>query len=149
MDFTTPALLFLVSLSLLADIFLIILFLWLSELRKGPGELIFLQSQAQLLLDLHWVSISTIWPSKNHYQTLCDIVATVNNFGLALAPAYSAAICIAACRYFERPTTPSYWRYHLVIIPLSAAISLAIYFTGGAGQSTYGTCSLAKGNWAE
>lgn len=145
MDGTTLTLLLLASLSLLADILFTMLFLFLSELRKGPGELIFMQSQAQLLLDLHWVSISAIWPSKNHYQALCDFVAVFNNFGLALAPAYSAAICMAALS----PQTPSFWRYHGIIIPLSLVISLVIYFTGGAGQSTFGTCSLAKDSWAE
>ena len=147
MDAAAPVLLFLVSLSLLADLFLIFFFILLPELRKGPGELILLQTQAQLLPDLHWLSVSYVLPNKN--TALCDVVASFNNFGLALAPAYSAAICVAACRYTDSPKTQSYWWYHLVLIPLSAGVSLTIYFTKGAGKSTFGTCSLEKGSWAE
>jgi len=122
MDGTTGALL--ASLSLLADIVLTVLFL--SELRKGPGQLIFLQSQAQLLLDLHWVSISAICQTKTTTRPcatswLCSIT-------------YSAAICVAVCIHFSATQIPSFWHYHLTIIPLSLGISLVIYFTGGANS---------------
>lgn len=149
MDPTAIALLILVSLSVLAGLCLVLLFILYPELRKGPGWLILLQSIAQLLPDLHWLSITAVWANKDHLETLCDIVASFNNFGLALAPAYSAAICISQCRHFNSQETHSFWLYHLVIIPLSAGISLLIYFEGGAGQSAFGTCSLKKGSWTE
>jgi hypothetical protein len=147
MGASTAALFSLVSLSFLADFSLILLFLLLPELRDGPGQLIFIQSQAQILLDLHWFTSDSIWPHKD--ATTCAIIASVNNFGLALAPAYAAAICIAANSHFERQKYPSLWKYHIVVIAISAAVSLVIYFTDGAGKSTFGTCSLKAGSWAE
>lgn len=40
---------------LFVDICFIVLFLKIAQLREGPGQLILAQTQAQILVDLHWL----------------------------------------------------------------------------------------------
>jgi hypothetical protein len=145
MDYAEAAVFTVMGLSLVADFLFTWLFLRTPELREGPGELIFLQNQVQIILDLHWLTL--LWTSK---QTVgCGVLGFLTMFSYMLSCAYAAAICVAVCEHFEQPKVPRVWRYHAVVISVSLVICVAMAADKGLGTSVLGTCSVIDGHWTE
>ena len=135
------------GISLLSDLCFAFLFFKIAELREGPGQLILAQTQAQIILDLHWLSLSIVW--KHPPSTACQIVAFFSHSGFIIACAYSAAICVAVSQHFEKDKYPSLWRYHAVVLSLSLGLCVLMACTGGLGKSAFNDCTLRKGQWTE
>jgi hypothetical protein len=132
------------GLSLLADICFTILFLRIPKLREGPGQLIFAQNQAQILLDLHWLSL--LWTSQEHIGCACIGFITMTCFMLSCA--YAAAICVWVSYHFDQQNGPVL-RYHVGSWVVSVGIGSAMAAWKGLGTSALQTCSIRKGTWAE
>jgi len=147
MEPMTAVLFGLMGISLLLDLYFAFLFLRIAELREGPGQLILAQTQAQIILDLHWLTLNDVWSDKN--STTCQIVGFFIYSGCVLACAYSAAICVAVSQYFEKDKYPSLWRYHAAVLCLSLGLCVIMACTGGLGKSAFGDCSLRDGRWTE
>lgn len=143
---TTGVLLGLMCISLLADICFTVFFLRIRKLREGPGQLILAQTQAQILLDLHWLTLNTVWQDKG--ETSCAVAGFFTMSGYMLSCAYSSSIIIySATAHF--PTSPRLWLYHTVVISVSECICILMAVGGGLGKSAVYTCSILKGSWAE
>jgi len=135
------------GISLLSDLCFAFLFLRIAELREGPGQLIFAQTQAQIILDLHWLSLSVVWKDPSH--TACQIVAFFTYSGFVASCAYAAAICVAVSQHFEREKYPSLWRYHAAVLCISLGLCVIMACTHGLGMSAFQDCTLSKGQWTE
>jgi len=137
--------------SILADIGFTVLFFRSPELREGPGLLIFAQNQAQIILDLHWLSI--LWSADK--PTGCTVIGFLTMTAFMLSCAYAAAICVAvACSETEdRENRESRknlrWVYHVVCGTVALAITVAMAAGKGLGKSALQTCSIEQGTWAE
>ena len=147
MDPLTIALFVVLGITLLADLGFAFLFLRTAELREGPGLMILVQAQAQVVLDLHWLTIKAVWRHKT--EPWCQIAAFINYFCFTTCFGYSAAICVASSQHFEKPRYPSLWLYHCVVLISSLVLCLIMMFTGVLGSSTFGTCTLVARSWAE
>lgn len=134
------------GISLLSDLCFAFLFLKIEELREGPGQLILAQTQAQIILDLHWLSLAVVWSPD---YTACQVVAFFSHCGFVVACAYAAAICVAVSQHFDKRNYPSLWRYHVTVISLSLVLCAIMEATRGFGESAFTDCSLRKGSWTE
>jgi len=84
------------GLSIVLDAFFTWMFFRSSELRGGPGLLILVQNQAQIILDLHWLSIL-----GTHSPLVCAVIGFVTLTALMYSCVCAAAICVAVA-YSER-----------------------------------------------
>lgn len=135
------------GISLLSDLCFAFLFLKIAELREGPGQLILAQTQAQIILDLHWLTQDVVWKDPN--PLACQIVAFFTYIGFVAACAYTAAICVAVSLHFDKQIYPSLWRYHVAVLATSIALCVIMACTHGLGRSAFNDCSLSKGSWTE
>lgn len=145
MDPVISSLFAIVALSLVSDLGFAFLFLKTASLRSGPGQLILTQSQAQILLDLHWLSFKAVWKRKS--EPGCQIVAFFTYAGFVTSCAYAAVICVAVRKYGEVLNYLSLGRYHATVLTISLAICVVLAIVGGFGPSTFGDCSLRTGTW--
>ena len=135
------------GISLLSNLCFAFLFLRIAELREGPGQLIFAQTQAQIILDLHWLTLNVVW--KDPHPTACQIVAFFTYSGFVVSCAYAAAICVAVSQHFEKDKYPSLWRYHTAVLLVSLVLCVIMACTHGLGMSAFNDCTLRKGQWTE
>lgn len=147
MDFVIGVLFSVMGISLLLDLCFAYLFLKTTELREGPGQLILAQTQAQVILDLHWLTLDVVW--SDPHPTACQIVAFFIYSGFVVSCAYSAAICVAVSQHFEKKEYPSLWVYHVIVLALSLGLCVIMAVTHGLGDSAFKDCSLRKGSWTE
>jgi len=140
MNDVTSAVFVVMGLSIVADIYFAWLFLRTPELREGPGQLIFVQNQAQILLDLHWLTL--LWQDKEY--TGCAVLGFVALTSFMLSCAYAAAICVAV-----NQRNWQMWRYHAVVAAVSLGICIPMAADQGLGNSVLQTCSLRDGHWTE
>lgn len=143
MNTLTPAVFAVMGLSIVADFFFTLLFLRTAELREGPGQLIFVQNQAQILLDLHWLTL--LWLQKE--PTGCAVLGFIAMTSFMLSCTYAAAICVASVQF--GPWTQGLWRYHAVVVTVSLGICIAMAAGSGLGNSVLQTCSVKDGYWTE
>ena len=136
---------------IVADICFALLFLKTTKLREGPGQFILIQTQAQIIVDLHWLLlyIEKIQISN----TACTALALVAYLGFTISCTYAAAICVAVSLHCDRPKYPNLWRYHLAVIAISLPLSLITFLGGGDEQGGYfNSCSVnlySHESWAQ
>ena len=105
--------------SLTIDLCFTVFFLFIPQLREGPGQLILAQTQAQILLTLVWFfTIEDVGTINSQY------VCTVVDFAMCATYFYLAAICIATSQRWEDYTNCT-WQlmYHIAVLVPSIAIS--------------------------
>lgn len=147
MDAMTAVLFSVMGVSLLFDLCFAFLFLITAELREGPGQLILAQTQAQIILDLHWLTLNVVWGNPN--STACQVIAFFTYSGFVSSCAYAAAITIAVSQHFDKQHYPSLWRYHVAVLSISLALCVIMALTQGLGMSAFGDCTQRKGTWTE
>ena len=123
-----------------ADICFAFLFLKFTRLREGPGQLIMAQTQAQIIVDLHWLLILSVEISDQ----ACFFLSLVANYMLFVSCTYTAAICVAVSLHFDQPKYPNLWRYNSVVLGFSCIyLILAIFLSGSPGIDT-SSCSIEQ-----
>ena len=147
MDPLMIPILVIMCLSLLADVCFTVLFLRYPALREGPGQLILAQTQAQIFIDLHWVTLSSARPGSN--PVACQIVGFFGYSGFMCACAYTAAICIAVKLNVNRRRYSSLWKYHTAVLVFSLGFCVIVGATDGLGESAFYVCSLRSKSWSE
>ena len=111
----------------LADICFAFLFLKTTQLRKGPGQLILAQTQAQIIVDLARFFLFGFEISNK----VCFFLSIVSNYMFTVSCTYVAAICVAVSLHFDQPKYPNLWRYHTVVLGFSCIyLSLFIMLSG-------------------
>jgi len=134
-----------------ADICFMLLFLRTAKLREGPGQLILVQAQGQIIVDLHWLIMFD--PDIEENYNACMALAFVAYFGFIMSCTYAAAICVAVSVHFDKPKYPSLWLYHVAVLAISISISLIIYLTGGEKIEGFNFCRFnhvgINTNWTE
>lgn len=138
-----------VGVVLLADICFAVLFLKTPKLREGPGQLILAQTQAQIIVDLHWLLM--ILPRNE--TIACSVLAAVGYVGFNASCIYTSAICVAVSVHFNAEKYPSMWRYHAVVLILSVCFFSPILIQTSSNQSIaafdFCTGSLSSRNWTK
>jgi len=125
-DSVSVGLLVEVCLVLAIDLAFACLFLKTTQLREGPGQLILAQTQAQIIVDLHWLILYD--DDLRASTSTCKALTLVAYVGFTVSCAYAAAICVAVSVHFDRPKYPNLWRYHVAVIAISLSLCLPIFF---------------------
>lgn len=99
---------------MLSSLCLVLLFLYIPQLREGPGQLILAHTQAQILFELHWLTLDAVLPDKD--STACQVMGFFDMLGYVLSCAYATAICVAVSRHFEKKEVPAVWKYHADVV---------------------------------
>ena len=122
----------------LADISFALLFLKTPRLREGPGQLVLAQTQAQIIVDLHWLIF--YYDGLKDSTTTCKALTSVAYLGFTVSCTYAAAICVAVSLHFDRPKCPNLWRYHMAVIAISLSLSLVMFLGAGEKIPDYSFC---------
>ena len=120
----------------LADICFACLFLKTTQLREGPGQLIFVQAQAQIIVDLHWLILFFGEPS----ETACTVFSFMASLGFTISCTYTAAICVAVRMHSDKPKYPKVWGYHIAVLIISLTLSLIIFLLGNEQNHYFSFC---------
>ena len=93
-----------VSLALLVGLSFACLFLKKCPATRRPEQLILAQTQAQVIMDLHWLILfdKKIMESAS----TCKVLTFVAYTGFVMSCIYTAAICVAASLHFDRHKYP-------------------------------------------
>ena len=121
-------------LSFLSGLLFSALFLALRELRKGPGSIVLGQCFAQMILDLHWLTMDSIYRHDN--SAGCRGLGFVGVFAYVLAFNYAVAM-------------KHLLLYHSFSLSTAFIISFVFYMFDYTGTSTISTCFIKKRSNAE
>lgn len=134
----------LVTLSLIISSFVVVVHLVIRKMLRPPGDLIFMQSIAQVIIDIHWYSaLFTSGIPESH--AFCTFTGAITVFFTAFSSNCILCLCIEiTLKLMNRTSAHNKVRriaYYIFVCGFSLFLVILATFHGDYGHTKLKTCS--------
>ena len=139
----------LVTLSLIISSFVVVVHLIIRKMLRPPGDLIFMQSIAQVIIDIHWYSVF-LTSNISESDAFCTFTGAITVFFTAFSSNCILCLCIEiTLKLMNRTSAHNKIRriaYYIFICGFSSFLVILATFHGDYGYSKLNTCSVTSGS---